>query len=116
MSSRPENAQRVPVFEKKSLAQEVRQKGDILDLYFATQLLGHYATCQGLTYTKNEYNLFYHKLDGEYFLFNNFFKKKVFSEKMRGTFDDFFSERRHLVPKINIIFFYHKLGAEYFII
>ncbi len=39
------------------------QKSDILECrskgsHFATQSLGHCATCKGSSYTKNEYNLF----------------------------------------------------------
>ncbi len=113
------------------LAQEVCQKNDTSDrrsnsppstlTLFASQPLGHCATCKGPSYTKNQYNLFYHKLDAEYFLFNNFFKKTVFSEKtvkncFWGHIRQFFREKRRLVPKINITFFYHKLGTEYFII
>ncbi len=56
---------------KKSLAQEVRQKSDILNhrsrplqplLCLQHIQLCHYATCQGSSYTKNAYSLFYHKL------------------------------------------------------
>ncbi len=50
---------------------------------FAACPLGHCATSKGSSYTKNEYNLFYQKLDAEYFLFNIFLKKllnkKIFS-------------------------------------
>ncbi len=42
------------------------------------------------SYTKNEYNLFYQKLDAKYFLFNNFFKKNsIFWENsFKGAFDN----------------------------
>ncbi len=73
---------------KKSLAQKVRQKRDISErrsnsppsalTLFATQSLGHCATCKGSSYTKNECNLFYQKLNAKYFLFNYFFRKKQY--------------------------------------
>ncbi len=53
---------------------------------FATRPLGHCATCQGSSYTKNEYNLFYQKLDAEYFFIQQFFQKKqYFQRKLRKT-------------------------------
>ncbi len=78
----------------KSLAQEVRRKRDILKrkskgstlTLFATRLLGHCATCQESPYTKNEYNLFYQKLDADFF-FNNFFEKSsIFKENCEEQF------------------------------
>ncbi len=40
-----------------------------------------------LSYTKNEYNHFYQKLDAEYFLFNSFFKKSnIFRENSEKLF------------------------------
>ncbi len=78
---------------EKSLAQEVRQK---IDIWVRRNKgpLGHTATCKGSSYTKNEYNLFYQKLDTEYFFIQFFSKKAVFSEKtlkncFGSTFDDF---------------------------
>ncbi len=54
---------------------------------FATRPLGHCTTCKGSSYTKNEYNLFYHKLDAEYFLFDNFFEKgNIFRENSEKLF------------------------------
>ncbi len=46
----------------------------------ATRLLGRCETCKGSFYTKNEYNLFYqyHKLDVEYFVIRQFFRKKQY--------------------------------------
>ncbi len=87
---------------------------------FATRPLGHCATCQGSSHTKNEYNLFYEKLDAEYFLIQQFFRKKqYFLRKLRktvlGRIWQFFRERRRLVPKINITFFYHKWEMRYWI-
>ncbi len=40
---------------------------------FATWPLSCCATCKGSSYTKNEYNLSYHKLDAEYFFIQQFF-------------------------------------------
>ncbi len=78
---------------KKSLAQEVRQKSDTSKRtnkswpYFTTRPLGHCATCKESSYTKNEYNLFYQKLDAEYFLFNNFLEKNsIFWENHEKVF------------------------------
>ncbi len=66
--------------------------------------------CQRSSYTKNEYNLFYQKLDAESFFIRPFFRKKaIFPEKtMKNCFGnafEFFRERRCLAPKINITFF-----------
>ncbi len=51
-------------------------------------------------------------------LFNNLKKKNsIFRENSKkvswGTFEDFFRERKRLVPKINMTFFYHKWDTEY---
>ncbi len=56
---------------------EVKVEGGFLS-FFATQSLGHCAICQGSSYTKNEYNLFYQKLDAEYFFIRQFFWKKQY--------------------------------------
>ncbi len=45
---------------------------------FATRPLGHCVTCKGSSYTKNEYNFFYQKLDAEYFFIQQFFRKKQY--------------------------------------
>ncbi len=77
---------------KKSLAQEVRQKSDILDrrskvrplqplLCLQHVQLCHCPTCQGSSYTKNEYSLFYRKLDAEYFFIRQFFRKKLYFQR-----------------------------------
>ncbi len=51
-------------------------------ILFATWPLDLWATCKGLSNTKNEYNFFYHKFDlNIIFLFNNFFKRAVFFEE-----------------------------------
>ncbi len=81
---------------EKSLAQEVRQKNDISDCrsqgwkppstltLFAARQLCHYATCQGSSYTKNEYSLFYQKFDAEYFFMQQFFRKScIFRENRK---------------------------------
>ncbi len=50
---------------------------------------GHWGTamCKQSSYTKNEYNLFYQKLDAEYFLFKNFFEKNsIFWENPEKLF------------------------------
>ncbi len=95
---------------QKSDISERRSKGSPLQPLLCLQHLQlcHCATCQGSSYTKNEYILFYQKFDAEYFFIRQFFRKKaVFSEKTAkncfgGAFDNFFRERRHLTPKINI--------------
>ncbi len=99
---------------KKSLAQEVRQKSDILErrsklTLFATRPLGYCATCKGSSYTKNVNNFFYQKSDAQYFLLDNFFKKSsIFRENREKLFWKliwrFFRERRRLASKINITF------------
>ncbi len=77
-------------------------------LCLPTQPLGHCVNCQGSSYTKNEYNLFYQKLDIKPFFIGQFFRKKVvFSEKTVKNCRriwQFFREKRHLAPKININF------------
>ncbi len=84
------------VVPKKSLAQEVRQKSDISEHRGVSPLqpllclqhtqLCHCAPCQGSSYTKNKYSLFYQKFDAEYFFNPQFFRKKtVFSEKTQKT-------------------------------
>ncbi len=79
--------------DKKSLAQEVGQKSDILDrrskgkrgllplqplLCLQHVQLCHCATCYGSSYTKNEYSLFYQKFDAEYFFIRQFFRQKLY--------------------------------------
>ncbi len=62
--------------EKKSLAQEVRQKSDISERRckgLQHVQLCHCATSQRSSYTKNEYSLFYRKFDAEYFFIQQFF-------------------------------------------
>ncbi len=56
--------------------------------FFATRPLGHCATCNGSSYTKNEYNLFYQKLDAEYCFILQFFRKKssIFRENSENIF------------------------------
>ncbi len=85
---------------KKSLAQEVRQKGDISErrskgwkgpplqplLCLQHVQLCHCATCQGPSYPKNEYSPFYQKFDAEYFFIRQFCRKKLdFQRKPRKT-------------------------------
>ncbi len=81
----------------------MRQNNDIAESFATSKLTllvtrppGCCAICKRSSYTKNEYNLFYHKLNVEYFLFNNLKKKKkaVFREKtvknsFEGPFDYF---------------------------
>ncbi len=76
--------------DKKSLAQEVRQKSDISECWrppstltlFATRpTVCHWATCQGSSYTKNEYSLFYQKCNAEYFFIQQFFRKKLYFQR-----------------------------------
>ncbi len=51
-----------------------------------TQPLGHRAICKASSYTKNEYNLFYQKLDAEYFFIQQiFWKKQYFPRKTQKT-------------------------------
>ncbi len=75
---------------KKSTAQEVRQKSDISErrssplqplLCLQHVQLCHCATCQGLSYTKNEHSLFYQKFDAEYFFILQFFRKKLYFQR-----------------------------------
>ncbi len=93
--------------------QEVRQKRDILErrskeplLCLQLVQLCHCATCQGSSYTKNEYSLFYQKFDAEYFFIQQFFwKKAVFSEKTTkncfgGAFDNFLAKEGVLRRKL----------------
>ncbi len=59
--------------------------------YFVCDMaLGHCVTCKGSSYTKNEYNLFYHKLDGEslIFFYSTIFVKKnnIFRENHEKLF------------------------------
>ncbi len=59
----------------------MRQKSDISERFAPFNLtLGHGRWVAvrpvGVIYTKNEYNLFYHKLDAEYFFIQQFFWKK----------------------------------------
>ncbi len=52
-----------------------------------TRPLGYCATCKGSSYTKNEYGLFYHKLDAKYFFIQQFFRKScVFQENYEKLF------------------------------
>ncbi len=84
---------------KKSLAQEYCVRREIfwnikirvergfapLTLtYFATWALVHCATCQESSYTKNEYNLFYQKLDGSIFFYST--KGSVLHQTLTSLF------------------------------
>ncbi len=71
---------------KKSLAQEVRQKSDISERRrveggLQHVQLCHCATCQGSSYTKDEYSLFSQKSDAEYFFIQQFFSKKLYFQR-----------------------------------
>ncbi len=108
--------------QKKSLVQEVRQKRDILErsTLFATRLC-HCATCQGSSYTKNEYNLSYRKFDAEYFLFDNFFEKKLYFQRkpqktVLGPHLTIFWGKKASYTKNEYSRFYQKFDAEYFFI
>ncbi len=62
------------------------------------------------SYAKNEYNLFYQKLDAKHFhFFIIFLEKAVFSDetakKCSGRICPFFREKGHFRQKINITFF-----------
>ncbi len=106
---------------KRSLAQEVCQKSDISErrskswrglrplqslLSLQHVQLCHRATCQGLSYTKNEYSLFYQKFDAEYFFIQQFFRKKscIFKETANNcfgsTFDNFLGKEGVLLQKL----------------
>ncbi len=107
------------------MAQEVRQKRDIPDRRSKCSRLRplqpllclqhvHWVTMRpvrGSSYTKNEYNLFYRKLNAEYFFIQQFFfeKSSIFWENGKKLFWwqiwQFFRERRRLARKINITFF-----------
>ncbi len=113
---------------KRSLAQEVRQMSDILEcrskggrglLCLQQGPLCHCATCNGSSYTKNEYNFFYQKLDAEIFLFDIFFEKNsLFREGCEKLFCgyiwQFFREKGRLAPKINVTFFLSKIRYRIF--
>ncbi len=118
------------IWWKKLGEQEVRQKRDISNAevrYFERRskgwggrkpilcfwhrpTLGHCTTCNGPSYIKNEYNIFYRKLDAEHF----FRKKKYFRKKpwksVWGHIWQFFRGRRSPATKIKVTF-YHKLGT-----
>ncbi len=73
-----------------------RAKGSLCDL--------------GSSYTKNEYNLFYQKLDAEYYFIRQFFpKSSIFRKKQwktaLGHIWRLFREGRRLAPKINMAFY-----------
>ncbi len=86
--------------------------------YFVTRPRIHCVACKRSSYTKNECNLFYQKLDAEYFFIRQFFRKThyflrkpwktVFEEHTRR----FFRERKSLAPKININFLHRKLKKK----
>ncbi len=76
----------------------IRRSGTRCFLFFGVTKfiqLCHCATCQGLTYTKNEYSLFYQKFYAEYFLIRQFFQKTQYFQRkpqkivFGGTFDNF---------------------------
>ncbi len=107
----------------------MRQKRDISEhrsnlssptlTLFATRPLAYCVTSKGLSYTKNEYNLFYHTSNAEYFFIRHFFQKKkktLFWENREKLFWRhiwrFFRERGRPAPKIKKTFFYHKLVAN----
>ncbi len=66
--------------------------------------LYHCATCQGSSYTKNEYGLFYQKFDTEYFFIPQFFRNKLYFQRKPQKTWQFFRERRRLTLKISITF------------
>ncbi len=87
---------------KKSLAQKVRRKTDILERRRKGSPLqsslclrhGRWVTSKESLNTKNEYNVFHHKLEAKYFCATISSKNAVFSVKIvkndfRGTFDYF---------------------------
>ncbi len=84
---------------------KVESKVPPFNPYFVTWPLGHCATCNRSSYTKNEYNFFYQKLDVEQFFRK---KKHYFLENGKNLFwehiSQFFRERKRLAPKINIPF------------
>ncbi len=61
---------------------------------FCNIAVGSLCDCQGSSNTKNECDLFYLKLDAEYFCTQQFFRKKaVFSEKtVKNYFGDAFDK------------------------
>ncbi len=56
---------------------EVRVR-PIQPLLFLPPGFNRCATCKGSSFTKNEYNISYQKLDAEYFLIQHFFRKKQY--------------------------------------
>ncbi len=103
---------------EKSLAQEVHQKSDISDRRSKSW---RGATYQGLSYTKNEYGLFYQKFDAKYFFIQQFFRKKLYFQRkpqktvFGGAIDNFLGKEGVLRQKLTQLFYY-KWGIEYFII
>ncbi len=109
--------------KENSLPQEVHQKSDISEcrskgwkglrplqplLCLPQVQLCHCLTCQGSSYTKNEYSLFYQKFDAEYFFIQQFLRIKLYFQRkpqktVLGRIWQFFRER-HLTPKINVTF------------
>ncbi len=51
--------------QKKDISDRKSKGSSLLPTLFAPRLLGRPATSNDSSYTKNEYNLFYHKLDAE---------------------------------------------------
>ncbi len=88
----------------------MRQKSNISE---HMRPIGRCATCKGgkgSSYTKNEYNLLYHKLDAEYFFIQQFFRKKQrFLGKLKKKLFwehiwPFFREMGRPTQKVNITF------------
>ncbi len=108
----PIRSENQSTIQKKSLAQKLRRKVifptvevRVTPTLFPTQLLGHCAICKGPSYTKNKYNLFYQKLDAEYFFIQQFFRKKqYFPIKLKicfgGTFNNFLGKGGVLRQKL----------------
>ncbi len=61
-------------------------------------------SCQGSSYTKNEYSFFYQKFDAEYFI-QQFFQKKLYFQRkpqktVLGAFDNFLGKEGVLCRKL----------------
>ncbi len=96
---------------RKCVRRAIFQNVEVRVTSFATWPLDHCATCKVSSYSKNEYKLFYQKLDAEYFFMLQFFlKSNIFRENCKELFWrhiwQFFRRRKRLAPKINVLNFF----------
>ncbi len=91
------------LWRRKCISREIFRTVEVRVL-FAAQPLHRGVTRRGSFNTKNEKNFFYHKLDLNIFLFDNFFEKKtsIFRENYEKLFwgpFDHFSGKEGFCPK-----------------